>query len=86
MKETTTPKESWEERFDEKLGTYTTEYGYVNNIPKYNEIKSFISEVRKEAMMEVLNVADEFFKRASTNEQCVDFIKSLREQIEKGKL
>lgn len=32
----------WEQRFDEELGNYTNEYGYVHKIPNHKEIKDFI--------------------------------------------
>ena len=32
---TLSTREKIEKEFDEKLGTYTNEYGYVHNIPNY---------------------------------------------------
>ena len=40
-----------EEEFD-KLAVYTNEYGYVHQIPKYKEIKSFISSKIAQAKAE----------------------------------
>lgn len=31
--------------FDETVGTYTNEYGYVRNIPNYGKIKSFLTTI-----------------------------------------
>lgn len=35
-------QKGWEEEFD-KIAVYTNEYGYTHKIPKYDDIKEFIS-------------------------------------------
>jgi hypothetical protein len=51
-------QESWEIEF-EKIAVYTNEYSYVHKIPKFEEIKSFISQEKEKSYEEGYQKATE---------------------------
>lgn len=50
-----------QERFDE-IAQYTNEYGYEHKVPKYDEIKSFISILLSEQKQEIVEMTDGMMK------------------------
>ena len=77
------PREKIEKEFDERLGTYTNEYGYVHNIPNYDAIKYFIfstiDSVEKEVRAEYPNPS---YSQEEVNRQVIRVLAAKAERIE----